>query len=187
MLDSTLVAALVGVVPALFALLYTKLSVDQLRRQTDLLHRSQHFLTSHELMVTTTQARQEWVKRMNGRLDPEDLARSPIMAEMIAIAGDLEGLYVVRLFLEQMQEMYFARKHDLVSDDHWPAMHRIVRGFFGPKEGRALFERMVQFGWLTEGFVAFADDYHRTLVWKDPLGRLPGVPSPANGPAPKPA
>lgn len=177
MVDPVAVAAVVGVVPAVVSVLYTKLSVDEMRRQNEQTRRSQLYLTSHDLMKTVHGARQEWVRRF--RLDPDDVDRLPPLKEAIEVAGgNLETVFVVRNYVEQLQEAYFARKHDLMTDDHWRAMHRVVRGFLNPTQGRRYFDLFCAAGYLTDEFEAFVRDYRTTSTWKDPLRRLPAAPDP---------
>jgi hypothetical protein len=68
--------------------------------------------------------------------------------------------------------MFFARKADLVADDHWCVMHWLVRSFFAPEIDRTIFESFIEMGWVTPEFAKFGRDYVADAVWKDPLGRL---------------
>ena len=83
-----------------------------------------------------------------------------------------EVLFRVRTYVEQLQEMFFARKADLVADDHWRAMHWLMRGFFKPEIDRIIFASFVEMGWLTPEFSNFGHDFAASGIWKDPLGRL---------------
>jgi hypothetical protein len=81
-------------------------------------------------------------------------------------------LFRVRAYVDQLQEMFFARKADLVADDHWRVMHWLVRSFFAPEIDRTIFESFIEMGWVTPEFAKFGRDYVADAVWKDPLGRL---------------
>ena len=59
--------------------------------------------------------------------------------------GNWEVLFRVRTYVEQLQEMFFARNADLVADDHWRAMHWLMR------------------------------DFSASGTWKDPLGKLESI------------
>jgi len=79
------------------------------------------------------------------------------------------------IILEQLQEMFFARKADLVADDHWRAMHWLMRGFFGPEIDRVSFESFVEMGWVTPEFAKFGREFSASGIWKDPLDRLKSI------------
>ncbi len=96
------------------------------------------------------------------------------VAELLEkLGGDWETLFVVRMYVEQLQEMFFARKADMVADDHWLAMHRLMCGFFAPEIDRILFQKFASMGWITEEFARFGNDFAASGIWNDPLGRLP--------------
>ena len=88
-----------------------------MQRQTDELRRAQHFEASHALMKDAISARQAWVKRFRQDWIPPEF--SDEVAELLdKLGGDWETLFVVRMYVEQLQEMFFARKADMVADDH---------------------------------------------------------------------
>jgi len=145
--------------------------VEEMRRQTEELRRAQHFETSHALMKDAIIARQEWVKRFRPEWIP------PLFSEKARelrdeVGGDWETLFSVRMYVEQLQEMFFARKADMVADDHWIAMHRLMRGFFAPEIDRILFDGFTALGWITDEFARFGNDFAKSGIWRDPLGRL---------------
>jgi hypothetical protein len=47
--------------------------------------------------------------------------------------GNWDLLCRLRAYVEQLQEMFFARKADLVADNHRRTMHWLVRSFFAPE------------------------------------------------------
>jgi hypothetical protein len=60
----------------------------------------------------------------------------------------------------------------LVADDHWRAMHWLMRGFFGPEIDRVIFKSFVEMGWVTSEFAKFGREFSASGIWKDPLDRL---------------
>jgi hypothetical protein len=100
------------------------------------------------------------------------------------LEGNWEVLFRVRTYVEQLQEMFFARKADLVADDHWRAMHWLMRGFFGPEIDRIIFESFVEMGWVTPEFAKFGREFAASGIWKDPLGRLEPIQGRAITPEP---
>lgn len=103
--------------------------------------------------------------------------RTPLERPLKLLEGNWDMLFRIRSYVEQPQEMFFARKADLVADDHWRAMHWLVRGFFGPQVDREIFESFAEMDWITAEFAAFGREYMTSGVWKDPLGLLDGIPS----------
>ena len=86
--------------------------------------------------------------------------------------GNWDLVFRLRAYVEQLQEMFVARKADLVADDHWRAMHWLVRSFFAPEIDRTIFEGFVEMGWVTPEFAKFGREFVVSGIWKDPLGRL---------------
>ena len=145
--------------------------VEEMQRQTDQTRRAQHFETSHALMKDAIAARQAWVSYFRKEWAPTAF-KTAVERPLELLEGNWNALFMVRAYVEQLQEMLFARKADLVADDHWRAMHWLMRGFFGPEIDRMIFESFAEIGWLTPEFAQFGRDFASTGIWKDPLGRL---------------
>jgi hypothetical protein len=128
--------------------------VEEMRRQTDEIRRTQHFETSHTLMKDAIFARQAWVAHFRKEWAPP-LFQTSLVRPLELLDGNWEVLFRVRTYVEQLQEMFFARKADLVADDHWRAMHWLMRGFFGPEIDRIIFQSFVEMGWGTPEFAEF--------------------------------
>lgn len=137
-------------------------------------------------MLSTIQARQEALRYWRQEEWSQLRKEYPNWAAMAdVVGGDVQRLYALRNYAEQLQEMYLARKHDLVTDDHWRAMRNVMDGFFSPRLYRELFDWFAYNRWLTPEFVAFGREYASTRLWKDPLHRLPDEgPPPRGGSAP---
>jgi hypothetical protein len=142
-----------------------------MQRQTDELRRAQHFETSHTLMKDAIAARQAWAAHFRKEWAPPTIGTS-LERPLELLNGNFEVLFRVRTYVEQLQEMFFARKADLVADDHWRAMHWLMRGFFGPEIDRSIFESFVEMNWVTPEFAKFGREFAASGIWKDPLGRL---------------
>ena len=97
---------------------------------------------------------------------------TPLEKTLALLDENWDVLFRVRAYVEQLQEMFFARKAGLVADDHWRVMHWLVRSFFAPEIDRTIFESFIEMGWVTPEFAKFGRDYVVDAVWKDPLGRL---------------
>jgi hypothetical protein len=175
--EAALVGGAVGAVPGIVAIVYARLQVREMARQTEESRRVQHYAVSHDLMVQTTSARQAWVDVGFREATPEVQA-NPAMARGVHAAGSVRSFFVARSFVEHLQEMYFARSSGVVTDIHWRGMHRIVRAYFGPRLDHELWDVFREMGYFTPEFVAFLEDYRATSVWKDPLGRLPSEHAP---------
>jgi hypothetical protein len=180
-IDAGILTGAVGVALAAVSLAYARSQamaqrhqVKEMRRQTDELRRAQHFETSHTLMKDAIAARQAWVTHFRREWAPPTISTA-LEQPLQLLDGQWEVLFKVRTYVEQLQEMYFARKADLVADDHWRAIHWLVRGFFGPKVDRIIFESFVEMGWVTPEFAQFGRDFVRSGTWTDPLGRLDPV------------
>ena len=145
--------------------------VEEMQRQTDHLRRAQHFETSHALMKDAIAARQAWVASFRKEWAPP-VVQTALERPFKLLGENWDVLFQVRMYVEQLQEMYFARKADLVADDHWRAMHWLMRGFFGPEIDRIIFESFIEMGWITEEFAKFGRDFVASGTWRDPLGRL---------------
>ncbi len=175
--DPGTVIGITGALLALFSLAYTRsqataqrAQVDEMRRQTEETRRAQHFQTSHDLMRDAMHARHVWIEHFKPDWLPPQAAEE--MTALLEMVGDLKGFSCLRMYIEQLQEMYFARKSDLVADDHWIAMHSIMHGFFGPEPQRRLFQIYARLGMMTSEFAQFGNEFAETGLWKDPLGRL---------------
>ena len=119
-------------------------------------------------------ARQTWVAHFRNEWAPPTI-RTQLERTLKLLDGNWEVLFRVRTYVEQLQEMFFARKADLVADDHWRAMHWLMRGFFGPEVDRTIFESFVEMGWVTPEFANFGREFSASGKWTDPLGRLESV------------
>jgi hypothetical protein len=177
-LDAGIVTGVAGALLATISLLYARLQahaqrrqVEEMQRQTDELRRAQHFETSHALMRDAIAARQAWVAHFRQEWAPP-IIQTALQQPLELLDGNWELLFRVRSDVEQLQEMFFARKADLVADDHWRAMHWLMRGFFGPEIDRIIFKSFVEMGWLTPEFAEFGQEFVATGIWRDPLGRL---------------
>ncbi len=122
-------------------------------------------------MKDAIEARQAWAARFRKEWAPPTI-RTELERPLQLLEGNWEVLFRVRTYVKQLQEMFFARKADLVADDHWRAMHKLMRGFFGPEIDRTIFESFVEMGWVTPEFAKFGRDFAASGVWMDPLGRL---------------
>ena len=177
-IDAGILTGAAGAVLAMISLIYARSQahaqrrqVEEMQRQTDELRKAQHFETSHALMKDAIAARQAWVAHFRQEWAPPTL-KTPLERPLELLDGDWEVLFRVRTYVEQLQEMFFARKADLVADDHWRAMHWLVRGFFGPEIDRIIFDSFVEMGWVTPEFANFGREFAASGIWKDPLGRL---------------
>jgi hypothetical protein len=180
-IDPGIVTGVAGAVLAMISLVYARSQVhaqrrqvEEMQRQTDQLQRAQHFETSHTLMKDAIAARQSWVSYFRKEWAPASI-QAALEKPLELLDGNWEVMFRVRTYVEQLQEMFFARKADLVADDHWRAMHWLMRGFFGPEVDRIIFESFVEMGWLTPEFAKFGRDFAASGIWKDPLGRLEAI------------
>ncbi|HJT45317.1 MAG TPA: hypothetical protein VJ721_03500 [Chthoniobacterales bacterium] len=176
-LDPGTIIGITGATLALISLAYTRsqaaaqrAQVEEMRRQTEQTRRAQHFETSHMLMRDAMISRHQWMKSFKRDWIPAPAADE--VDSMLEKLGDLEAFSNLRMYVELLQEMYFARKTDMVTDDHWTAMHTVVHGFFTPQIDRELFASFVRIGMITREFADFANDFVKSGLWKDPLGRL---------------
>lgn len=177
-IDVGTIIAISGAVLALISLAYTRSQaaaqrqqVDEMRRQTEQTRRAQHFETSHTLMKDAMTARHTWFRDFKREWIPAAAAGE--FDEILAKLGKLETFSNLRMYVELLQEMYFARKIDMVTDEHWIAMHTVVHGFFSPEIDRQVFAQFVKLGMVTKEFADFANDFITSGTWKDPLQRLP--------------
>ena len=182
-IDAGVLIGIAGAVLATISLIYARSQVhaqrrqvEEMQRQTEQLQRAQHFETSHTLMKDAIEARQAWAAHFRKEWAPPTIS-TPLERPLELLDGNWDVLFRVRSYVEQLQEMFFARKANLVADDHWRAMHWLVRGFFGPQIDRELFCSFAEIGWVTPEFAAFGREYMVSGIWKDPLGRLDGIPS----------
>lgn len=174
-IDPGVLTGVAGAVLATISLIYARSQVhaqrrqvEEMQRQTDELRRAQHFETSHTLMKDAIAARQAWVAHFRKEWAPPMILERPLEL----LDGNWELLFRVRTYVEQLQEMFFARKADLVADDHWRAMHWLMRGFFGPEIDRIIFEGFVEMGWVTPEFAKVGREFAASGIWKDPLNRI---------------
>lgn len=183
--DAGMVLGLSGLIVGLGSLIYARdqslaqrEQVREAARQTDEMRRSQHYEASHALMLSTIEARQATLKEWRDE-EWTALVRpgTPVGRMGALVQGNYPRIFVMRMYTEQLQEMYFARKNDQVTDDHWRAMRGIMGGFLGPPLYRALFDEFAASHWLTPEFVTFMRDFATTRVWRDPLARLPDEPA----------
>ena len=100
---------------------------------------------------------------------------TPLEETLPLLDGNWDVVFRVRAYVEQLQEMFFARKADLVADDHWRAMHWLVRSFFAPEIDRTIFESFIEMGWVTSGIRKVWARVRGQRYWKDPLGRLEAI------------
>jgi hypothetical protein len=184
-MDVGILTGVAGAILATISLIYSRsqvhaqrLQVEEMQRQTDQLRRAQHFETSHTLMKDAIVARQAWATHFRTEWAPP-IIRPSLLQSLKLLDGSWEVLFRVRTYVEQLQEMFFARKADLVADDHWRAMHWLMRGFFGPEIDRTIFESFAEMNWVTPEFAEFGREFMASGIWKDPLGRL----APTQGPA----
>ena len=176
--DAGILTGITGALLATISLVYARTQalaqrrqVEEMQRQTEEIRRAQHFETSHALMKDAMAARQEWVMRIPQSLMPSKLASA--LAEVLdLLGGDWRLVFVIRMYVEQLQEMFLARNADLVADEHWRAMHALMRGFFTPEPDRLIFRGFTELGWVTPEFAKFGGDFIETGLWVDPLGRL---------------
>lgn len=170
----------IGVAGALLAgisILYTRTQaiaqrrqVEEMQRQTEHIRRAQHFEASQSLMREALCARHEWMKHFRPEWVPQETG--PQVREILKDIGSWEAFSCVRTYVDHLQAAYFARKADMIADDHWLSMHGLFRGFFTPEIDRALFERLINLRLVTDEFAKFGRDYMSTRQWVDPLGRL---------------
>jgi hypothetical protein len=182
-IDAGILTGVAGALLATVSLIYARSQahaqrrqVEEMQRQTDQLRRAQHFETSHTLMKDAISARQAWVAHFRKEWAPPTIQTS-LERPLELLDGNWEVLFRVRTYVEQLQEMFFARNADLVADDHWRAMHWLMRGFFGPEIDRIIFESFVEMGWVTPEFAKFGREFVASGIWKDPLGRLEAIES----------
>jgi hypothetical protein len=177
-IDAGILTGVAGAVLATISLIYARSQVhaqrrqvEEMQRQTDHLRRAQHFETSHTLMKDAIAARQAWAAYFRKEWAPP-IIRPSLERSLELLDGSWEVLFRLRTYVEQLQEMFFARKADLVADDHWRAMHWLMRGFFGPEIDRIIFESFAEMDWVTTDFARFGREFMASGIWKDPLGRL---------------
>ena len=177
-IDAGILTGITGALLATISLVYARTQalaqrrqVEEMQRQTEHIRRAQHFETSHALMKDAMAARQEWVMQIPQSLMPPKVL-SALGEVMELLDGDWRLVFVVRMYVEQLQEMFLARKADLVADEHWRAMHALMRGFFTPDPDRLIFRSFTELGWVIPEFAEFGRDFIRTGLWIDPLGRL---------------
>lgn len=116
-------------------------------------------------------ARQAWVANFRKEWAPPTI-QTALERPLNLLEDNWQVLFLIRAYVEQLQEMFFARKADLVADEHWRAMHWLMRSFFGPEIDRIIFESFVEMGWVTPEFAKFGREFVASGTWKDPLGRL---------------
>jgi hypothetical protein len=134
-LDAGILTGVTGAILATISLVYARSQahaqrrqVEEMQRQTEEARRAQHFETSHALMKDAIEARQSWAASFQKEWAPQTTG-TPFERPLALLDGNWEVLFRVRGYVEQLQEMFFARKADLVADDHWRAMHWLVRSF----------------------------------------------------------
>ena len=177
-IDAGILTGIMGALLATVSLVYARTQalaqrrqVEEMQRQTEEIRRAQHFETSHALMKDAMAARQDWVMQIPQSLMPPKVTSA--LAEVLELlSGDWRLVFVVRMYVEQLQEMFLARKADLVADEHWHAMHGLMRGFFTPAPDRVIFRNFIELGWVTPEFASFGHDFIKTGIWIDPLGRI---------------
>jgi hypothetical protein len=177
-IDAGILTGVTGAILATVSLVYARSQahaqrhqVEEMQRQTEETRRAQHFETSHALMKDAIEARQAWAANFRKEWAPPTIG-TPLEKALALLDENWDVLFRVRAYVEQLQEMFFARKADLVADDHWCVMHWLVRSFFAPEIDRTIFESFIEMGWVTPEFAKFGRDYVADAVWKDPLGRL---------------
>ena len=177
-LDAGFLIGVSGAILATISLVYARSQahaqrhqVEEMQRQTEAARRAQHFETSHALMKDAIAARQAWASNFRKEWAPPIIG-TPLEETLALLDGNWDMLFRLRAYVEQLQEMFFARKADLVADDHWRAMHWLVRSFFAPEIDRTIFESFAEMGWVTPEFANFGRAYASSGVWTDPLGRL---------------
>ncbi len=177
-IDAGILTGVTGAILATISLIYARSQahaqrhqVEEMQRQTEETRRAQHFETSHALMKDAIEARQAWAMNFRKEWAPPIIG-TPLEQTLSLLEGNWDVLFRLRAYVEQLQEMFFARKADLVADDHWRAMHWLVRSFFAPEIDRTIFKGFVEMGWVTPEFAKFGRDYASSGIWKDPLGRL---------------
>jgi hypothetical protein len=138
-IDAGILTGVAGALLATVSLIYARSQahaqrrqVEEMQRQTDELRRAQHFETSHTLMKDAIAARQAWVAHFRKEWAPPTI-QTALERPLELLDGNWEVLFRVRTYVEQLQEMFFARNADLVADDHWRAMHWLMRGFLARK------------------------------------------------------
>lgn len=181
-IDAGILTGVTGAILATVSLVYARSQayaqrrqVEEMQRQTEQARRAQHFETSHALMKDAIAARQNWAVHFRKEWAPPTIG-TPLEKTLTLLDGSWDLLFRLRTYVEQLQEMFFARKADLVADDHWRAMHWLVRSFFAPEIDRAIFENFIEMGWVTPEFAAFGRQFAASGIWKDPLGRLDSIP-----------
>jgi hypothetical protein len=177
-IDAGTLTGVTGAILATISLIYARsqahtqrCQVEEMQRQTEETRRAQHFETSHALMKDAIAARQAWAVHFRKEWAPPTVGTA-LERPMELLDGNWDLIFRVRAYVEQLQEMFFARKADLVADDHWMAMHWLMRGFFAPEIDRIIFESFVQMDWVTPEFAKFGREFSTSGIWKDPLGRL---------------
>jgi hypothetical protein len=177
-IDAGTLTGITGAILATISLIYARSQahaqrrqVEEMQRQTEETRRAQHFETSHALMKDAIAARQDWAVHFRKEWAPPTIG-TPLEETLSLLDGNGDLVFRLRAYVEQLQEMFVARKADLVADDHWRAMHWLVRSFFAPEIDRTIFEGFVEMGWVTPEFAKFGRELVVSGIWKDPLGRL---------------
>lgn len=181
-IDAGILTGVAGAILATISLIYARSQahaqrhqVEEMQRQTDEARRAQHFETSHALMKDAIAARQDWALHFRKEWAPPTIG-TPLEKTLALLDGNWDLVFRLRAYVEQLQEMFFARKAGLVADDHWRAMHWLVRSFFAPEIDRTIFESFVEMGWVTPEFAKFGREFAVSGTWKDPLDRLEAIP-----------
>ena len=180
-LDAGILTGVTGAILATISLIYARSQahaqrrqVEEMQRQTEETRRAQHFETSHALMKDAIAARQDWALHFRKEWAPPTIG-TPLEKTLTLFEGNWDLVFRVRAYVEQLQEMFFARKADLVADDHWRVMHWLVRSFFAPEIDRTIFESFIEMGWVAPEFAKFGREFAASGIWKDPLGRLEAI------------
>jgi hypothetical protein len=115
-IDPGILIGAAGAVLATISLVYARSQVqaqrrqvEEMQRQTEQLQRAQHFETRYTLMKDAIEARQAWAAHFRNEWAPP-IIRTPLERPLKLLNGNWEVLFRLRSYVEQLQEMFFARK-----------------------------------------------------------------------------
>jgi len=165
-----------GFVIALVSLVYVRTQAKASRTQADAMLdqvRIARHLAILEVNLTVAdrafEMRRELLKE-SAVLDAF-LRANPLLEDVYARAGGIRAVAMLRVFLDNAQDIYLLRREGITADPHWRNWTATMVPFTNMPELRVVFENAVERGMFDGGFV----DFLRAMMRGDP------VPDPARG------
>jgi hypothetical protein len=149
-----------GFVIALVSLVYVRTQAKASRTQAEAMLdqvRIARRLAVLEVNLTVAdrafEMRRELIKEP-GVLDAF-LRANPMLEDVYARAGGIRAVAMLRVFLDNAQDIYLLRKEGIAADPHWRNWTASMVPFTNMPELRVVFENAVERGMFDGGFVDF--------------------------------